>query len=325
MSICISSKQDSIFRRELHRFSLLTRLTSLIFASLILILSLVGCSVKNQYKELENVIYDSEGNYECLFDGRTRRFVVVVPAGATSDSPLLFMLHGASGTSDGFMLQTDMNEVASDRGFVLVYPQGVGEKEGTASAMGWNNNLSSEEGNDDVGFITAIAQYIEDILGYGKTSRALLGFSNGGFLAYRIAIERPELFDAIISVCGTIMPSVWDEKSNSRDSNDPPISILQINGTEDDVVPLDDASIYGGRTPHMDKIIEYWIDFLDLDQESAISLSDIVTATTYYSSTSRNRFTYVLIDGGRHSWPDSSSVGFDVRTFILDYCESSFS
>lgn len=65
------------------------------------------------------------------------------------------------------------------------------------------------------------------------------------------------------------------------------------------MVPLDDASIYGGRTPHMDKIIEYWIDFLDLDQESAISLSDIVTATTYYSSTSRNRFTYVLIkDGG---------------------------
>ena len=85
------------------------------------------------------------------------------------------------------------------------------------------------------------------------------------------------------------------------------------------------ASAYRSAPNNMDKIIEYWIDFLDLDQESAISLSDIVTATTYYSSTSRNRFTYVLIDGGRHSWPDSSSVGFDVRTFILDYCESSFS
>ncbi|HET7846180.1 MAG TPA: prolyl oligopeptidase family serine peptidase, partial [Acidimicrobiia bacterium] len=62
------------------------------------------------------------------------------------------------------------------------------------------------------------------------------GHSNGGFMAYRLACDRADLVAAVVSLAGV----TWSETTACDPSQD--VSVLQIHGTDDDVVRYE-----GGR------------------------------------------------------------------------------
>ena len=60
-------------------------------------------------------------------DGRTRTYRTYVPAGVgTDDVPLVIALHGGTGSGAKFERSSGLDEQADLHGFVVVYPDGVG-------------------------------------------------------------------------------------------------------------------------------------------------------------------------------------------------------
>ncbi|MGZ3441796.1 MAG: alpha/beta hydrolase family esterase [Polyangia bacterium] len=90
---------------------------------------------------------------------------------------------------------------------------------------------------DDVAYIVRV---IDDAVArYGADPRQvyLVGSSNGGFLAHRIACERSEKIAAIVSVGGAA-PETCKPSS--------PVAVLEVHGRNDDVVPVDGGKLGAG-------------------------------------------------------------------------------
>ena len=65
--------------------------------------------------------------------GLTRAYFLYIPNSLEIGAPLLFVLHGYSGSASGIMDYTNLNQVAEESGFAVCYPQGVSDD--------WNYNF----------------------------------------------------------------------------------------------------------------------------------------------------------------------------------------
>ena len=77
---------------------------------------------------------DSNGRiYEATMThgGHDRQYILYRPSDLPSNAPLVFMLHGLSGTAAGTMKYTGLNELADRNQFAVVYPQGMKLKDVT--------------------------------------------------------------------------------------------------------------------------------------------------------------------------------------------------
>ena len=99
-----------------------------------------------------NLIFsqDEVGNF--VFEGNSRNYEVYLPENIAPNLPLVISMHGRTLNIYTHKTYTRMHKDADTMGFVLVYPQGIGNS--------WNTgiidpSLSLSEAND-VGFISAL-------------------------------------------------------------------------------------------------------------------------------------------------------------------------
>ena len=253
---------------------------------------------------------DDNCYYTCNFSGSERKFILYVPEGVGENSPLLFILHGYSTSAESFEQKIDLNKVADEYGYAVVYPQGISDPNDKTSAGCWNSGFK-KEGNDDTAFLVALAEYLQKTYGFNRDETFAAGFSNGAFMMYRLACEAPDTFRAVASVAGTMTGTAWEERDETTS-----IGILQINGTKDDVVPLSGSY---GNAPAIDGVIEYWKDANGLERFEEIKMSDKATAYCYSSDTNDNLVWYIEIEGGHHSWPVKELSGIDANKVILEF------
>ena len=72
----------------------------------------------------------------------------------------------------------------------------------------------------------------------------LLGHSNGGYMSYRLACDASDRITALASLAGATF------KSPSKCNATEPVSVLQVHGTQDDLVPYEGyASSLGALEP----------------------------------------------------------------------------
>ena len=119
-----------------------------------------------------------------IHDGEERNFIYYVPNSwnATSEYPLLIVLHGLTQTGNGIMNITGFNEIAEDNNFVVCYPDGLNNS--------WNADMNSLNSDvDDIGFVEQLFNYFESNYNTNPLKRYLTGFSNGGYLSHKIASE----------------------------------------------------------------------------------------------------------------------------------------
>ena len=289
-----------------------------IVAALLLVFLLIplsGCSATPRVTALADVTEpNDEGYYQCLYGDVVREFTLYVPDGAGENSPLIFMLHGYGDSSNKFAASTGMNVQADKYGFVVVYPQGIQSPLDKTGASGWNNGLD-KNGNDDAGFLISLAQYLQKTYGYSKKYTFVSGFSNGAFMAYTLAASAPSTFSAVASVAGTMNASAWEVKTNV------PLSVLQINGTRDEMVPNTGTNLGGfyGDAPGAEGLIQYWVDADKLEICETKKLSDRSQLSCYSSEKSSNLVWRVEIEGGTHSWPSESFAGINTGEIIGDF------
>jgi len=190
--------------------------------------------------------------------GRDRSFFVYEPRDLKPGAPLLFMFHGGGGDGRAAREGTGGEfELLADRyGFVVVYPDGVNRS--------WNgcrklqNAQRQRRGIDDMAFVDAmIAQEIARHKIDEKRVFAV-GHSNGGALAFRLALERADKFAGIAAI-STNLPAA---DNMDCDPKPKPMPVLIMNGTADPVSPYDGGTnrrgTANGRTLSTDETVHYF-------------------------------------------------------------------
>ncbi|HJV22185.1 MAG TPA: PHB depolymerase family esterase [Holophagaceae bacterium] len=168
------------------------------------------------------------------WQGLERRALLHVPPGV-GPRPLVVALHGTGGSSRLMASITGLSRLAGHHGFLVAYPQALGEPgpEEPARGAAWNAGpglgCPAFADADDVGFLRALITRVSAEHDVDPARIHLCGLSNGGRMAYRMALEAPDLLASIAVVAGA-----WNGVGERRGR---PVSTLILHGTDDTYIP----------------------------------------------------------------------------------------
>jgi polyhydroxybutyrate depolymerase len=128
-------------------------------------------------------------------NGFYRTYLIHVPPGydAKKPMPLVVVIHGAFDTAAGMETFSGFSELADQKNFLVLYPNGMG-------LFGWLQHWNAghccgkaaEDKIDDVGFLEAAISDVRARLRVDPKRVYVVGFSNGGMMAYRFAAEKTQ-------------------------------------------------------------------------------------------------------------------------------------
>ncbi|MDY0076132.1 MAG: T9SS type A sorting domain-containing protein [Bacteroidales bacterium] len=245
----------------------------------------------------------AQQNGTLIHDGQTRSYIYYLPDQISEPLPLLIAMHGYTQTANSIMNFSAFNQLADEQNFMVVYPQGIGNS--------WNVDFGGGSTADDVGFINALIDKLSGNFLVDKNRVYATGFSNGGFMSYRLAYELPEKIAAIAPVAGTIASQAF---ANWEATNAKPI--LHIHGTGDFIVPFDGI---GGSIESVDTLLDFWIAFNGCNSTPTVTeLPDLVqegsTVTQYEwnQCDSAKPIKLLKVINGGHTWPGTSASGIGI-------------
>jgi polyhydroxybutyrate depolymerase len=161
-------------------------------------------------------------------DGRDRTYLVYVPASLPRQAALVIVLHGSGmdGTRMRLCTGYQFECLADQHGFVVLYPDGY--------RRNWNDcrkdaTFPAKRDNiDDMSFIQALAEQTID-----EKRVYVFGYSNGGQMAFRLAMEAPVAIAAVAAVAASLpTPDASSCPQQGRTSR-----VMLINGTLDPINP----------------------------------------------------------------------------------------
>lgn len=233
---------------------------------------------------------------------------------AATPSPLVVLLHGnrsgrsdLDGTSRGASPYSVWQDVAEAENIVLLIPQGVDGPNGHA---GWNDcrrDAAGNPGSDDVAFIAAAIDMVNTTHRVDEERVYVVGTSNGGHMAQRLADEAPD----VIAGIGVIAAGV---AANSECvSSDVPVSALFMWGTDDPIAPFAGGQMASDRGEILSAAasIERWVDrndtvgVADVMEFPNVDDGDASTARLelYTGGAGGARVALYRIEGGGHTEP----------------------
>ncbi|HAP59482.1 MAG TPA: esterase, partial [Cytophagales bacterium] len=154
--------------------------------------------------------------------GKERTYYLHLPEDLSPNAPLVFVLHGYTSNAENIMNYSGMLQEADKQGFAVVFPQGTKAINGETY---WNAQLKMGK-TDDIGFLTELAGYLQKTHALNPEATFACGMSNGGFMSYTLACEKPQVFRAIASVTGTMSAGTWKKCQSG-----PAVPIFQVSGT----------------------------------------------------------------------------------------------
>ncbi len=245
-------------------------------------------------------VSQSQVNRSFIFDGINRTWIVYLPVNYSQGNtlPLLLALHPLTGTGLNMMQFTGFNSIADTANFIVVYPDGIGNS--------WNVGLPGGSTADDVGFISALIDTLHQDYNIDLNRVYGAGFSNGGFLCYRLACELGNRIAAIASVAGTMTDASFAACTPQRIT-----PVLHIHGTSDIVV-----SYNGGfGNVSVDQVLSFWKSFDTCPVFPVVeNLPDLVAEGstvqryTWSPCTEGSEVMLLKVINGGHTWPGSVGV-----------------
>jgi len=173
-----------------------------------------------------------------------RPFEVFVPTRYTASvpMPLVLLLHGIGTSSARMESIVKLEPVAEERGFLYVHP------DGTLDAAGdpfWNATdgccNAYDAPVDDSAYLQAVIEQVQSTYNVDPKRIYIVGVSNGGFMAYRMACDHADTIAGIVSVAGATFLDA------TRCGPSGPVSVLQVHGTADQIVPYDGGELIPGH------------------------------------------------------------------------------
>ncbi len=174
-----------------------------------------------------------------------RHYLLATPANAGAGKhPLVILLHGHGGSAAQILGQGRMAsplaawlDIADRERLLVLAPDGVKGKDGR---QGWNDcraDASTNPATDDTGLISALIDMAIARHDADPARVYVIGMSNGGMMAYRLAIELGPRLAAFGAVSAS-MPA-----HNGCGAAKTPLSALIVGGTADPVMPYAGGAI----------------------------------------------------------------------------------
>ena len=249
-------------------------------------------------------------------DSVYRRYRLYTPpvVGEGRRLPLVLALHGSENSVQSFVDASELDEAASANEFVVAYPE--------ASDLLWHGGFCCTGGRGDPATdIRFLDQVISDVAAVRRIDTArvyAVGVSGGGVMAYRLACDLTGRLAGAGSVSGAML---LEDCHPSR-----PISVMEIHGTADGIVPYAGGRIQGGATapaPAAAAIAERWALLNRCPEPPHTEAEGLVTTATWAGCGEGTRVRLVSVEGGGHNWfatvygPPNGAV--DATHSIVEY------
>jgi len=209
------------------RNSLLVLSKYLGFLLCICFLALVGCEGESPIPEPDPDMLTwqkGKNEYNLMIDGYERNFIVHVPASYQEDtaSPVVFMLHGSSGTGTKFHNISGWKEKGEAEGIITVFPTAmeyrlaVGRTSTKWGSKGLESELAAGETvKDDIPFIEELVRRLKLSFNLDEKRLYISGFSNGsGFVKSEVLPRMGETFAAANVTGGVGIPVLFPIQGN---------------------------------------------------------------------------------------------------------------
>ncbi|MFH8610092.1 alpha/beta hydrolase family esterase [Streptomyces sp. NPDC018029] len=227
--------------------------------------------------------------------GEKRVYTVHAPPGfrRTEKLPLVIAMHPYPGDGRAAAAISGLSAKADKENFLVAYPDGLNK--------GFNAMICCGS-EDDVGFIRTMTKRLTGTWNADPDRVYATGISNGGDMAYKLAVELPDTFAAIAPVSGGYLGSDAEDASYMPKT---PVSVL---------------TFLGGLDKHyaaMDEGIKTWQRRLSCKPGRPGKLKNNIRKTTAKCRDGSDVVVYRLPDMG-HSWPNGAGGGMSDPTAGVD-------
>jgi polyhydroxybutyrate depolymerase len=241
------------------------------------------------------------------FDGVERSYLLALPDGydGTTAAPLVLDFHGYSNTKEGMEAVTGMGAEGSERGYVVVTPDALGEPQE------WNM-FGDPARTDDFAFVDALVADLGERLCIDTERVYAAGHSNGSAFTGFLACHEPYRFAAVAMVAAFVPTTCpVDEVAPS---------VVAVHGTADEAVPYDGGSVGGGPIgypPTLDTYAGYGEAYgCDSSVEQDQPEPGIERRRLSGCDHGSEVVLYTVV-GGTHEWP--RGPGFFATEAVLDF------
>jgi polyhydroxybutyrate depolymerase len=190
---------------------------------------------------------DDEGTIQVGGGDRPARLVIPPSWDPAEDPmPLVVLLHGYGASGELQDLYLGISATGADLGYLALTPNGTTDTRGNRF---WNaSNLGGLV--DDTGYLVGLID--EVVADYnGDPNRVyLVGHSNGGFMANKIACEMPDRVAGIAAIAGGIF--------GTTPNCEGPMRVIFVQGTDDGTVPYEGGSFLGAPVLGAEDTVDRW-------------------------------------------------------------------
>ena len=227
-------------------------------------------------------------------ESQARRYLLHVPSAYDPETPtaLVLVFHGAGIGAERFVDYTRFSSVADREGFLVVYPEGLGER------PVWDPS----PGSRDVQFASDLIDTLQMRCNIDPRRIYAAGHSNGGGMVHRLACELAERIAAIGPVSGAYQPSASCAPSR-------PVPVFAIHGTADPIVPYEGIPEWASA----------WAERNGCDPEPVDVPHNVLIGEKQWGNCKAGAdvILYTIVDLG-HDWPGDL---IDVGQTLWDFFE----
>ena len=266
-------------------------------------------------------------------EGKERTVLLHVPTtyDPTKGLPLIVGFHGYGGNAEQMREQTGLDAEADKRGFVVAYVLGTGVASKGFNAGDCCGAPAWASDTDDLGLAREIVKTLSAQYCVDPKRVYSAGFSNGGFMSYRMVCEAADVFAAVASVAGVLgVPPETCKPAR-------PVPLIHIHGTNDRTVPYEGGGAAGGLGTLAGIKFRSVADSVGTLRKAWTcgETSKEVAKTTdtrceeWTGCAAEAKVELCTVDGGGHQWPGGKGtpVGGKTSEFaatknILDFFEA---
>ena len=288
--------------------------------------SLAALSVASLYLSCKEKNDNASGKqrFTLEVDGLTREYYVHVPKGYNPkvETPIVFMLHGSGGNGEKFYNISGWKEVGETENILTVFPSsslyacvfddGIQKR----NAEKWSSYdlelCSGETPKDDVKFLSQVIEDLKKKYTVDEKRIYLVGFSNGGEMASRTAIELSDKLAAVVACAGALPTDtsfvpvrklpVLLQAGNSDDK------LLAKLGTTNPL-PMDFVKLFANFSA-IEEVVNVFVHAFALDSNYTTGGNPNTFVYADYAAISPkndNSFRFMLVKGLGHSYPNGTN------------------
>ena len=278
---------------------------------------LMGCSSSGSSNpKIENVVLEKDNKYTCTFEDVKHDFVISLPP-ESNGAPLIVMLHGAGDSAENFRRTSGFDNDALAKGYAVCYAAGTVNAKAGRNYRSWNYGRLEPDYND-VGFIKALVNYLVDEYSLDEDHVFCAGFSNGGFMNFRLALEAQDTFLACTSVGGDLCKTLWNKRPEKND-----VGMLVVFGEIDESIPKNiDGSAKTALDPAIEDVIDYMASSNGLEKQSEGEIGDGSIISKYGADSDKDIVWSVLVKDAKHGWPTEELNSISTNKLILEFFEN---